>query len=199
MADEYGGDAARLWTEASTLRISRRGSALPGFGDMKVVGLGSTLAKRLGVELAEPLVPDHPTLGDVDSPRRSRPTSPRSAPTRRRSARSSPPDGRRMPIELRTLTDGGQRPADVARELAAFLGAARKSLDIAVYDVRFETDAGALVLATLLAAAQRGVAVRFVYNLDHPGPIPVPPPPSTSRRRSPRCPSRHARFPAFPT
>jgi phosphatidylserine/phosphatidylglycerophosphate/cardiolipin synthase-like enzyme len=84
-----------------------------------------------------------------------------------------------VPIELRTLTDGGQRPADVARELAAFLGAAQKRLDIAVYDVRFETDAGALVLATLLAAAQRGVAIRFVYNLDHPGPIPVPPPPST--------------------
>jgi len=84
-----------------------------------------------------------------------------------------------MPVELTTLTDGGQRPADVARELSAFLGAAKTSLDIAVYDVRFETDAGALVLATLLAAAQRGVAVRLVYNLDHPGPIPVPPPPST--------------------
>ncbi len=84
-----------------------------------------------------------------------------------------------MPIELRTLTDGGQTPTEIARELATFLGAARTSLDIAVYDVRFETDAGALVLATLLAAHQRGVAVRLVYNVDHPGPIPVPPPPST--------------------
>ena len=26
------------------------------------------LAKRFGVQLAEPLVPPHPTLGDVDSP-----------------------------------------------------------------------------------------------------------------------------------
>ena len=26
-------------------------------------------------------------------------------------------------------------------------------------------------------AAERGVAVRFVYNLDHRNPIPVPPPP----------------------
>jgi hypothetical protein len=26
------------------------------------------LAKRFGVALAEPLVPSHPTLGDVDSP-----------------------------------------------------------------------------------------------------------------------------------
>jgi phosphatidylserine/phosphatidylglycerophosphate/cardiolipin synthase-like enzyme len=84
-----------------------------------------------------------------------------------------------MPIELRTLTDGGQTPAEIARELATFIGEARTSLDIAVYDVRFETDAGALVLATLLAAHQRGVAIRLVYNVDHPGPIPVPPPPRT--------------------
>src|SRR4029077_20968081 len=59
------------------------------------------------------------------------------------------------------------------------LAAARTSLDIAVYDVRFETDAGALVLATLLAAQQRGIAIRLVYNVSHPGPIPVPPPPGT--------------------
>jgi phosphatidylserine/phosphatidylglycerophosphate/cardiolipin synthase-like enzyme len=84
-----------------------------------------------------------------------------------------------VPIELRTLTDGGQTPTEIARELAGFLGAAKTSLDIAVYDVRFETDAGALVLATLLAAQQRGITIRLVYNVDHPGPIPVPPPPET--------------------
>ncbi len=84
-----------------------------------------------------------------------------------------------MPIELRTLTDGGQTPAEIAREVATFIGAARTSLDLALYDVRFETDAGALVLATLLSAQQRGVALRLVYNVDHPGPIPVPPPPET--------------------
>jgi len=82
-----------------------------------------------------------------------------------------------VPIELRTLTDGGQTATEIAREVAAFIGAARKSLDLALYDVRFETDAGALVLATLLAAKQRGIAIRLVYNVDHPGPIPVPPPP----------------------
>ncbi len=84
-----------------------------------------------------------------------------------------------MAIELQTLTDGGQRAANVARGIAGFLAAARRSLDIAMYDVRFETDAGALVLASLLAAVQRGVAVRFLYNVDHPGPIPVPAPPGT--------------------
>jgi len=49
-----------------------------------------------------------------------------------------------------------------------------------MYDVRFETDAGALVLASLLAAVQRGVAVRLLYNIAHPGPIAVPPPPETA-------------------
>jgi phosphatidylserine/phosphatidylglycerophosphate/cardiolipin synthase-like enzyme len=84
------------------------------------------------------------------------------------------------PISLQTLTDGGQRPSDVARGIAAFLAGARSSLDIALYDVRFETDGGALVLAALLAAVQRGVVVRLLYNVAHPGPIPVPPPPETA-------------------
>ena len=83
-------------------------------------------------------------------------------------------------IEVVTLQDGGQRPADVARRLAAFLAGAKARLDIAVYDVRFETDAGGLVLASLLAAVQRGVTVRLLYNVAHPGPIPVPPPPETT-------------------
>ena len=82
-------------------------------------------------------------------------------------------------IALTTLTDGGQRAADIARLLAGFLAEAKTSLDLAVYDVRFETDAGGLVLASLLSAVQRGVAVRLLYNVAHPGPIPVPPPPET--------------------
>ena len=92
------------------------------------------------------------------------------------------------PIELETLTDGGQKPAEVARDIAAFLAQATKSLDLALYDVRFETDAGGLVLAALLAAAQRGVAVRTVYNVDHPGPIPVPPPPEMEPKALERLP-----------
>jgi hypothetical protein len=32
------------------------------------MALGTVLAKRFGVEAAKPLVPNHPTLGDVDSP-----------------------------------------------------------------------------------------------------------------------------------
>jgi uncharacterized HhH-GPD family protein len=66
--DEYGGDAARVWTDAADGEdLRRRLSALPGFGEMKVKALGSVLAKRFGVAAAEDLVPWHPTLGDVDS------------------------------------------------------------------------------------------------------------------------------------
>jgi uncharacterized HhH-GPD family protein len=67
--DEYGGDAAHVWTDAADAAALRaRLEALPGFGEMKVKALGAVLAKRFGVESARELVPWHPTLGDVDSP-----------------------------------------------------------------------------------------------------------------------------------
>ena len=71
----------RSWSRTTT--ATRRGSgtrrptppickkrigALPGFGKMKVTALGSVLAKQFGVKLAEPLVPAHACLGEVDSP-----------------------------------------------------------------------------------------------------------------------------------
>jgi uncharacterized HhH-GPD family protein len=67
--EEYAGDAARLWDEAADGNdLRNRIASLPGFGEMKIKALGSVLAKRFGVAAAEPLVPNHPTLGDVDSP-----------------------------------------------------------------------------------------------------------------------------------
>ena len=69
VTDEYGGDAARIWTEAADGDdLRKRIGALPGFGEMKIKALGSVLAKRFGVEVARDLAPSHPTLGDVDSP-----------------------------------------------------------------------------------------------------------------------------------
>lgn len=66
--DEYGDDAARLWTEAADADdLRRRIGALPGFGEMKIKSLGSVLYHRFGVKVAKGLVPSHPTLGDVDS------------------------------------------------------------------------------------------------------------------------------------
>ena len=68
VAEEYGGDAARVWRDAADASdLRRRLEALPGFGEMKVKALGSVLAQRFGVAAAEALVPSHPTLGDVDS------------------------------------------------------------------------------------------------------------------------------------
>ena len=69
VVDEYGGHAERVWTEAADgADLRRRLSSLPGFGEMKVTALGSVLAKRFDVAVAQDLVPNHPTLGDVDSP-----------------------------------------------------------------------------------------------------------------------------------
>jgi uncharacterized HhH-GPD family protein len=69
VSEDYGGDAARIWTEAKDgADLKKRIGALPGFGPMKVTALGSVLAKRFGVGVAKDLVPAHPTLGDVDSP-----------------------------------------------------------------------------------------------------------------------------------
>jgi uncharacterized HhH-GPD family protein len=66
--DNYDGDAARVWTDATTSDELRANIAgLPGFGEMKIKSLGSVLAKRFGIEVANDLVPGHPTLGDVDS------------------------------------------------------------------------------------------------------------------------------------
>jgi uncharacterized HhH-GPD family protein len=67
--DRYGGDAARVWTDAEDSESLRANiAALPGFGEMKTKSLGAVLAKRFGVDAARGLVPGHPTLGDVDSP-----------------------------------------------------------------------------------------------------------------------------------
>ncbi len=68
IVDEYGGDAGRVWGDAADgAELRRRISGLPGFGDMKVKGLGGVLSKRFGVAAAAELAPSHPTLGDVDS------------------------------------------------------------------------------------------------------------------------------------
>jgi uncharacterized HhH-GPD family protein len=67
--DDYGDDAARVWTDASDARELRANiAALPGFGEMKVKSLSAVLANRFGVAVARELVPPHPTLGNVDSP-----------------------------------------------------------------------------------------------------------------------------------
>ena len=80
-------------------------------------------------------------------------------------------------IEITTLTDGGQQPPDVARRVAAFLDAAKTSLDLAQYDFNLGDETKQIVGDAFTRAAGRGVKVRLAYNVDHANPIPVPPPP----------------------
>jgi uncharacterized HhH-GPD family protein len=68
LLEHYDGDAARVWTDATTTgELKANLAALPGFGEMKIKALGAVLAKQFGIEAAQDLVPWHPTLGDVDS------------------------------------------------------------------------------------------------------------------------------------
>jgi uncharacterized HhH-GPD family protein len=67
----YDGDASRIWREAKDGRdLQKRLLELPGFGEMKARTVLAVLGKRFGVSvpgIAE-VMPQHPTLGDVDSP-----------------------------------------------------------------------------------------------------------------------------------
>jgi uncharacterized HhH-GPD family protein len=68
VVDEYGGDADRIWTEADDgADLRKRIGALPGYGKMKITGLGSVLALHFGVEAAQELVPEYPCLGKINS------------------------------------------------------------------------------------------------------------------------------------
>ena len=67
IVSDYDGCAERVWTQAAGADdLRRRLTTLPGFGEMKIRALASVLSKRLGVRAADPLVPDHPTPGDID-------------------------------------------------------------------------------------------------------------------------------------
>lgn len=83
-------------------------------------------------------------------------------------------------LEVHTLTDGGQTAADIAARLAAWIGAAGRSLDIALYDVRLVGAPGDTVADAIRAAAARGVQVRIAFNRDAPA-EPFPAPPRTER------------------
>ena len=68
LAEEYDGDAARVWTDATDAAdLKKRIGSLPGFGAMKITGLGSVLALQFGVAAAQELVPEYPCLGRIHS------------------------------------------------------------------------------------------------------------------------------------
>jgi len=78
-------------------------------------------------------------------------------------------------VEARTLTDGGQPAEQTAHALAEFVSAAKQTLEIAVYDFQLPPELDAIVCGALVAAQERGVAVRLAYNLDHAKVVPPPP------------------------
>jgi uncharacterized HhH-GPD family protein len=71
IVSEYGGDGARVWSDAADGReLERRLLGLPGIGPMKARSLIAILGKRFGIRPPgwEEVAPRYPTLGDVDSP-----------------------------------------------------------------------------------------------------------------------------------
>jgi phosphatidylserine/phosphatidylglycerophosphate/cardiolipin synthase-like enzyme len=77
-------------------------------------------------------------------------------------------------LDVRTHTDGGQTAEAVAERVAAWLGAARESLDLALYDVRLPDDVGDRVAGAITGAAARGVRVRIAFNQDERPPRRAP-------------------------
>lgn len=62
-------------------------------------------------------------------------------------------------------SEGGLDQAEmVAGRIVEFIGAAEKSLVLALYDIRLPDPVGATVAAAFRAAAERGVEVRLAYN-----------------------------------
>ena len=74
--DQYGGDASRLWTEASTGKeLLKRVQALPGFGKQKAQIFVALLAKQLDVRpdgweeaVGDYSRPGHRSVADVVDP-----------------------------------------------------------------------------------------------------------------------------------
>jgi uncharacterized HhH-GPD family protein len=76
LVDDYGGDAAQVWSGVDTgAELLRRLKALPGFGGEKARIFAALLAKRFGVrptgweEATAPFSDDQPrSVADIDSP-----------------------------------------------------------------------------------------------------------------------------------
>ncbi len=82
-------------------------------------------------------------------------------------------------MEVFTLSDGGQAAEQTAERIAAFIEPARSTLELALYDVRLPDPVGSIVADQIRAAADRGVAVRLIYNVDSGRPAALHPPPET--------------------
>jgi phosphatidylserine/phosphatidylglycerophosphate/cardiolipin synthase-like enzyme len=102
-------------------------------------------------------------------------------------------------ITVHTLTDGGQTALDIAHKIADFVAPTRKTLELALYDLRLHDETADVVRAALLGAHQRGVHVRLLYNLDKDDRRPpLPPPPKTEPDLIESLPFETAAVPGWP-
>jgi phosphatidylserine/phosphatidylglycerophosphate/cardiolipin synthase-like enzyme len=82
-------------------------------------------------------------------------------------------------VEVYELTDGGQTAEQVAAHVVEFMAPARRSLELALYDLRLPGAPGDAVAGALRQASARGVRVRLIYNVDTARPPAIEPPPAT--------------------
>ena len=109
------------------------------------------------------------------------------------------PAKQKVLIDVHTLTDGGQTALDVAQKIATFVGGARETLELALYDFRLRDETGDIVRGALVGAHERGVHVRMVYNVDEVDERPpVPPPPITEPSLVESLPFETAAVPGWP-
>lgn len=67
-------------------------------------------------------------------------------------------------LSVRTLDEGGQTGEEIGGELVAWLGETRRTLDLALYDVRIPGPVGDEVAGAIRAARERGVRVRIAIH-----------------------------------
>jgi phosphatidylserine/phosphatidylglycerophosphate/cardiolipin synthase-like enzyme len=66
------------------------------------------------------------------------------------------------------LAQGEQSADAVMARLTAFIGAAKQTVDLAVYDMRFSDPLRAQLVSALRERAEAGVQIRFCYDSDKP-------------------------------
>ena len=71
-------------------------------------------------------------------------------------------------LQAEFLTDGGQDASTITAELVAFIDAANRTIDAAIYDFHARDGKTERIADALEAAQRRGVTVRVVFNVDRP-------------------------------
>ena len=74
-----------------------------------------------------------------------------------------------MLIDVRTLTDGGQRAPDVAQMVAAFIEPARETLELALYDVRLHDDTAEVVRGAIKKNGSASTTIKMSKPTDTNG------------------------------